>query len=77
MRCLGNGDASAGRLADLADLTTTTANDTADHVRGNADILRLHLFAIFGVRGGGGRFAASEPERRWNVEGGESLKSAP
>lgn len=43
-------DARAGALADLADLAAATADDAAHHVRGNADVLRLHLFTIFGMR---------------------------
>jgi len=54
MRCLGDGDAGVGRLADLADLATAASDDTADHVRRDADVLGLHLFAILGVRWGRG-----------------------
>jgi hypothetical protein len=52
--CLGDGDACARRLADLANLAAATANDAANHVGGNADVLRLQFNAILIVRRGRG-----------------------
>lgn len=43
---LGNRDASAGGLADLADLAAGATDDAANHVCGNADVLRLELLAV-------------------------------
>lgn len=46
---LGNRNASSRALADLTDLGASTANDTADHVRRNANVLRHDFFAILVV----------------------------
>lgn len=43
---LGNRDASARCLADLTDLAASATNDAANHVSGNADVLRLDLFTV-------------------------------
>ena len=51
MRSLGNADASTRCLADLTDLATSSANDASNHVRRNADVLRLELLAILVMSG--------------------------
>lgn len=51
VRCFGDGDAGAGALADLADFGPTSADDTANHIGRNADVLSLHFFAIFSDHG--------------------------
>lgn len=60
---LGNRNARARLLADLANLGTGTSNDAANHVSGDADVLRLDLLAILimgrgAARGGIGIRAA-------------------
>jgi hypothetical protein len=47
---LGNADAGAGRLADLADLAASTANDAANHVGRNGDVLSLDVFTLLDSR---------------------------
>lgn len=54
VRSLGDRDAGAGTLSDLADLAPASADDTAHHVGGNTNVLRLNLFAVLS-RGGWGR----------------------
>lgn len=49
VRSLGNRDSSAGSLADLADLASTTANDASNHVGRNADVLCLDLLSVLVV----------------------------
>lgn len=49
VRGFGNRDPSARGLADLADLATTTANNAANHVGRNADVLCLDLLSILVV----------------------------
>ena len=50
VRGLGNRNSSAGAAPDFADLATGTANDAANHVGGNADVLGLEFLSVFGVR---------------------------
>lgn len=51
MRGLGDGNAGAGRFTDLTNLAATAPDNAANHVGGNADILRLQLNTILVVRG--------------------------
>lgn len=51
MRCLGDRNAGARCLADLADLAATAADDAANHVCGNADVLGLDIFTFLNSRG--------------------------
>lgn len=46
---LGDGDASTGSLADLRDLAATTADDAANHVGWNGDVLGLDLLSVLVV----------------------------
>jgi hypothetical protein len=46
VRGLGNADSSTRSLADFADLATCTANDTADHVGRDANVLGLQLLSV-------------------------------
>lgn len=48
MGSLGDGDPGSRAPADLGDLATTSANDAANHVSGDADVLCLDFLAIFG-----------------------------
>lgn len=50
MGSLGDGDACARALADLANLAATTTDDAADHISWNADVLSLDVFAILDDR---------------------------
>lgn len=45
----GNRDARSRRLANLTDLAASAADDAADHICGNADVLGLDFLAIFVV----------------------------
>ena len=47
MRSLGDRDPSSRASANLCDLGSAPADDTSDHIRGNADVLSLDLFTIF------------------------------
>jgi len=51
MRGLGNRDASSRASPDLRDLGAATADDAANHVSRDADVLGLNLFAVFGDKG--------------------------
>ena len=51
MGSLGDRDASARSLADLANLAASAADDASHHVCGNANVLRLDFFTIFIVCG--------------------------
>jgi hypothetical protein len=46
VRSLGNADAGARRLADLADLAASTANDASNHVGRDGDVLSLDVFTL-------------------------------
>lgn len=48
---LCNRDASSGGLADVANLAAATANDTSNHVGGDADVLSLDLLTVLVVSG--------------------------
>lgn len=47
VRSLRDRDTSTRASSDFADFGSTTANDTANHVRGDADVLCLNFLAIF------------------------------
>ena len=63
MRSLGDRDAGARSLADLADLAASAADDASHHVCRNANVLRLDFFTILIVR-------------RWAAAGGIRVGSA-
>lgn len=71
MRSLGNGDASPRALPDFANLAAATANDAANHIRRNADVLGLDFLAVLGVSGRwrttGGVGAGAATVGRWGV----------
>ena len=46
LTCLSDGDSGSGGLPDLADLAAGAADDAANHVCRDADILSLNLLAI-------------------------------
>lgn len=46
MRSLGDADASAGGLANLADLAATATDDATNHVSRNRDVLGLDALAL-------------------------------
>jgi hypothetical protein len=51
VRSLGNADAGARRLADLADLAASTADDATNHVGRDGDVLSLDVFTLVDSRG--------------------------
>lgn len=52
---LGDRNASTRGLANLTDLAAGPADDATNHVRGNADVLRLDLFTVLVMSGGATR----------------------
>lgn len=48
---LGNGNTRARSLANLTDLAACAANDTANHIRWDADVLSLDFLSVLVVSG--------------------------
>lgn len=48
---LGDGDAGTRAASDFADLATAASDDATNHVRGDADVLGLNFFTVFGDEG--------------------------